>query len=397
MTRKKRAPDVKDSLNLFRRLPPELKPRVKIFLSADIVGSTALKQSEKFPLGDPKERWALSGAAPHWLAPIADFYTEFARYWSIAWREANEDRDFGPPSEIPELWKANGDELIFCKDVRDRLDLCRVMFAWKEAIRKYISSKSIRRRLGIKASAWIAGFPVTNTEIVFRPDLSEAPYEGEVRLRALYNLSKWYFERQNGGKSGFVRDFIGPQIDIGFRLAAHATSRYMVVSLDIVYLLATASFPEDTTKGFQALELKYLGRRELKGALGGDSYPLFCMDLIGVLEGDGQFYREEDALLENRTRPSVEEVQRFCNKFYDVKATHMFRPFLIECQYNFTKLPDNYYSTLMLWKSKWEAEKKRTSSDDKADAIAPKGRENEGSSTYSIEAIERQLAAKPGA
>jgi hypothetical protein len=44
-----------------------------------------------------------------------------------------------PIGTDPEIWKANGDELIFTKELTDRREMYVVIVSWAEAIGKYRS------------------------------------------------------------------------------------------------------------------------------------------------------------------------------------------------------------------------------------------------------------------
>lgn len=106
----------------FSDLPLFLQPRLRLFLSVDLVGSTALKQSSRLPLPSPESGFAESGGGPHWLAPISDFYLEFAEIFETSWRQHCEKTELST-GEAPSLWKANGDELIYVKDLSNRVEL----------------------------------------------------------------------------------------------------------------------------------------------------------------------------------------------------------------------------------------------------------------------------------
>lgn len=337
-----------------------------------MIGSTALKQAARFPLVDPSQGYATSGVSPHWLSPISDFYAEFSAIFFDAWKLLNQDEDYGGSTTDPELWKANEDELIFVKEIRDRLDLCRVIHSWSESIQRY-TQNTTKRRISVKSTVWTAGFPVTNTEIVFAAD-PRAPQISDlddVKLRSLAYLSKWY--NDEASRRYLSRDFIGPQIDVGFRLAQHASSRFLIISLDVAYLLSTTIFPATIGRRFSDLNIRYLGARELKGVLSGDGYPIFALDLKTRMVESSHYFEEEDRLAPRADGPDQEKIKVFCLKFYQIKENYFFVPFIIGCQYNFEALPDRYYSTLDFWRTRWELERERFRSDQKGDAYAEKG------------------------
>ncbi len=82
-----------------------LAPQLRLFLSVDVVGSTAFKH-----------RKALDGESKPWLKFIHGFYTGFPE---MCWRRVTEVQAEAPPKTLlakPYLWKALGDELIFHGD-----------------------------------------------------------------------------------------------------------------------------------------------------------------------------------------------------------------------------------------------------------------------------------------
>jgi hypothetical protein len=389
--------ETKSQISKLKELCPELRPRLRIFLSADIIGSTALKQAEHLPLEDPRSRWGASGAAPRWLEPIADFYTEFGQCLSRAWTSFSADEEPESSAEPPQLWKANGDELIFTKVLHSRRDLYRAVFVWKAAVKEYVSIRTPKRKVGIKCTAWVAGFPILNTEIVFPRGLSErdVPFEGEPRLRPLHYLSKWHKLNRKRSQSEYVLDFIGPQVDIGFRLGSQASARYMAISVDVAYLLSTATFPGTDGRRYEDIRLRYFGRRELKGVLGGDGYPLFVLDLADVYPNI-KVFEYEDLLGGKLIEIRKDHVEQFCDQFYGSKSNHMFPPFMLDCSYHYTKLPDKYYDTLITWENLWELELNKARNDDAGDGISPAKAETVGSKSVDIESLERMANTRAG-
>jgi class 3 adenylate cyclase len=118
------------------------EPRLKVFLSADIVGSTALKQSYKDDISDVI-----------WPSIIQGFYRNFIEAIDLAWFAAQghvfdtavraiksnraierELRDlFGPP---PKFWKTIGDEVIFWKEITCETQMATVLAVWLNAVRE---------------------------------------------------------------------------------------------------------------------------------------------------------------------------------------------------------------------------------------------------------------------
>lgn len=143
--------------------PEFLRPRLRLFLSADIVGSTALKQTRgPVDVSDLRKHYA-------WFSVIQGFYVVARQSLSNCWEERRAewpgtDECFG---EEPSLWKTIGDEVIFEKVLSDHRQLAVTLHCWMEAVeimREFVKSRS--SSLDIKCSAWLAGFPVRNKEVV---------------------------------------------------------------------------------------------------------------------------------------------------------------------------------------------------------------------------------------
>src|SRR5581483_817302 len=114
-------------------LPRFLQPKLRLFLSADLVGSTASKQRPNFPIREPGRLWADTGMAPAWLSPIANFFgafqEAFVREWKV-FRTLIAPKLGIEVSSDPTFWKANGDELIFEKELSDRKEILGCIDAW---------------------------------------------------------------------------------------------------------------------------------------------------------------------------------------------------------------------------------------------------------------------------
>jgi hypothetical protein len=143
---------------------------------------------------------------------------------------------------LPEvaIWKALGDELIFtCKpqSAEETTLLIRALF-FSMAIyeREYLKELPLR----LKGSVWIAEFPAPNIEIEI-PEMSEG-----------------------GGRH---IDFIGPGIDLGFRIGKFSRPSALVVSLELLEVVLSA-------RNAKMLAFSLIGREELKGVLHGRPYPI---------------------------------------------------------------------------------------------------------------------------
>jgi len=94
------------------RLAPDsvresLRPRLRLFMSADIVGSTAFKQRS-------------SRDSDSWFGVVRSFYSKSQGFFEKKWDEAYKAHQASPSmlplsADPPELWKTIGDEVLFTR------------------------------------------------------------------------------------------------------------------------------------------------------------------------------------------------------------------------------------------------------------------------------------------
>ena len=197
--------------------------------------------------------------------------------------------------------------------------------------------------LDVKSSVWSAGFPVRNKAVpneVFRA-------AGEAPRKPTDALAEFYSRLQNDdlSQTGMV-DFIGPGIDVGFRLSSFASSKKLAVSLDCAYLLASTldsilafqEFYEDSEFNFfpngtggdgqkfeDRLRISFSGNEPLKGVLGGIHYPKFWINTLRVDSLDAareKFYQG------NRPHIIWKDLRIYCERFYKDRSAYINPPFI---------------------------------------------------------------------
>ena len=296
--------------------PEFLKPRLRLFLSADIVGSTALKQSK---LGAFHEAGAKNQSS--WFSVIQGFYIEARRHFLEGWNNRREANSAHPElfGELPVVWKTIGDEVLFVKVLTDHRQLAVCLECWIAAVRDMRHFlKRLDPRLDVKCAAWSAGFPFKNKEVV----ISSLSYDTDRVIDDYYlengRLLDSYYR---GGTPEIDIDFIGPSIDIGFRLASFATNRKFIVGVDIAYMMALTTPSHD--KLIPAINLYYGGSHALKGVFGGVDYPVFWIDM-----SDREKLPHYEDLLTGTKSVNRDFLQSYCEAFYREYASYTFRPFI---------------------------------------------------------------------
>jgi len=299
--------------SIFADVPPHLLPRQRLFLSADIVGSTALKQKAAI-----SEEGVHMSTSQNWFDTIQGFYIQcvqsFLNQWQVD-RAACRDEDCEHMYGLePLIWNAQGDEILFRKDIGSHGQVSTAINAWIAAmaqVRRFL--RAADAKLDVKSTAWIAEFPLQN-KLVIRPSASVVD---RLDPNDMETVGEMIGAVERGEMQGQVSvDFIGPAIDIGFRLGQLATSRKMVVSLDTAFLMAIHD--DDTTP-----KIFYDGMTQLKGVLGGMQYPLFWVDGSDASPID----RAEDALIDRRSC-DYDDIRRFCKAFYNEITHYAHVPFI---------------------------------------------------------------------
>jgi hypothetical protein len=337
------------NIKFIQEQPKYLQPSLRMFMSVDLVNSTAFKQK-----GSIKPEDKLVGRAKFapWLGAIAKFYREFPAAFADQWNNVTAAlKHNGTHSGLtsPKLWKANGDELIYVIDLTSSMHPRILLLAWTNALHSYrMQLRKDSVGLDLKSACWLAGFPLQNSEVFFTEEvpkdeaLSEDPIAHQIQL-----ATRYYSDNEK--RMGILRDFVGPAIDTGFRLASLATPRKLIVSFDLALMLAVdPGLPRELDALAEGLlengKLKFFfeGRRELKGVLGGVPYPVFSLD---VAERDQDKFNALDDKMQNRKPIAAAEVVDFCEVFLTTIARGLMRPFILNDKNG--KFPTPYGTSYM--------------------------------------------------
>ncbi len=200
---------------------------VRLFLSVDMAGSTQFKA-----------RFTDGGS---WLDTFQSFFTNFplmlAGQVGFAFLEEGET-----PSV--EVWKVMGDEVIFVATPDSAEELVYLLLALLRTMDAYESRFLDDLPLRLKGTAWLADFSGPNIELEI-PELS-------------------------GGDGVRVIDFIGPDLDLGFRVTKFSRPACLALSFDVADLVLNA-------RNSGEIALYLIGAEELKGVMYGRPYPIIWM------------------------------------------------------------------------------------------------------------------------
>jgi hypothetical protein len=234
-------------------LPEGLKPRLRLFLSVDLVGSTAFKQSRQA-----------------WLPALINFYRDFDQIIHAQYRAFRQGTNAHVAA--PEFWKSNGDELLYTCDLVTRSQAVDAIHIWLAALSAYrCDLATLTEDLDVKSTAWIALFPAPNAEVFFRrggAQFRSDTTDDAILLQAEIR-DQWH---AGSDRQDIIRDFVGPSIDTGFRLTGWAQPRRLILSADLAFLLTSSYATSD-----EPLPLHFSGAQKLRGVVGEQPYPMIWL------------------------------------------------------------------------------------------------------------------------
>lgn len=202
------------------------------FLSLDLVNSTEYKAKN----GD-------------WKHLIRMFYDQAADYWQ------NHQGSFQP-----HVWKYAGDEVLFYGKVRSVSELEAAVEASYRALKtvcKTVQTWTEHRStttLYVKGTCWCAFAEYQ------KPSAESAAREERGHARNIVFQSPL-------GRT-YALDFLGPEIDAGFRISSGSIKHALVVSAELADLLRRRG------QGQRSKYLRIVDYRELKGVWEGRHYPI---------------------------------------------------------------------------------------------------------------------------
>ena len=205
-----------------------------VFISIDLVNSTAFKYEN--PKGWPKV--------------FHDFYVISTEYLSSCFVH----------SEL-KVWKRLGDEILFYVAIKNRTEMYRLLEYVDNTLTIIQESLSEDHCICAKSSIWAA-------------DITE--YNEDIKSYNNVALST--------GCSKETLDFIGSDIDTGFRISKYVTKGRIIVCAKLAYTLYRMQRPDDCENNISTY-LRIVSYERLKGVWNNRAYPIiwYCKDWENIV------------------------------------------------------------------------------------------------------------------
>lgn len=258
--------------------PPEY--RLRLFLSVDLVGSTAFKSQE----GNTNIKW---------IKAFQKFYGEFPKLYFRNFAEfCNKIPEITPEelANTPKIWKTIGDEILFVVRVNSVTHLGACVSAFVESLKEFGREVQNAFSLNTKGNAWLAAFPTPNRSILLSSN-------GDDPLIGPNDVLTEEFEAAVDSNPGKY-DFLGKGIDGGFRISRNSTVDTLTISPALAYLLCRAKRNIDTT----SFDCRFVFHepQEFKGMVKGEKYPV--ISIITSRDDEADKLQELEARLLGRPR-----------------------------------------------------------------------------------------------
>lgn len=242
----------------------------QLFMSVDLNKSTDFKKNY-FKKDLPKNA--------EWALYFQSFYNDFTENF---FAQFDKTKRVAKPS----IWKCLGDEVIYYVKITDSEDVEIYVDCLMKAIRFYNASLSDKqkKKLPCQGTVWGAGFPIRNRTI------KTPTTRGK---KVIYDE---------------VNDFIGFDMDLGFRISKHSKPERLVVSLPIAYILSLNHY--DRLRYYDAVDIKGIGQQ----------YPIFWVSSS----------ENERPEINWHMQCASASVKDFCEKKFDTKGDSAFsKPFIV--------------------------------------------------------------------
>jgi len=269
---------------------------LKLFFSVDLINSTAYKAKKAEERDDTE-----------WCLFFEDFFKSFPQILDSSYAVLPQIFKFNNDLSQykPDIWKILGDEILFYTELQDYQQTATHVVAFKRCIEEYnklLAQKDIPI-VRCKGTIWTAGFPLSNIQIEI---------------------------------NGCI-DFLGPSIDLGFRLAKLSTRRKLCISIETALLFSEAMIDihqNNSVKIKEDYSLKFDGLKNLKGVYNNMLYPIFWLDVHNTAQNV-----QEDIWLGKKCNCDFADVIKYCKKYIN-NNPYIITPFIYNGSKKYNTIPD---------------------------------------------------------
>ena len=202
-------------------------------------------------------------------------------------------------------------------------------------------------RFDFKFCVWSAGFPINNHEMYLgegqNPDFAgSAPPQFDVMN--LVGLAEKRARREE--IPARMLDFIGPSMDLGFRLRDYASRRMLILSADLASRYFSMTTENNESRGYINEEigvdldrkaLRFLTLQDIKGVTSVKRYPIFFID-IETNDDLKKIADEEDKVMYGNRENT--DFSAYFRAFLDNKNPLTTRPYSINVGKDHRDIPD---------------------------------------------------------
>ena len=190
---------------------------------------------------DEATKFKYENNVEEWKKAFGDFFGGWTKYLM----QSIEDRAEACSIDLPqmEFWKGLGDAQVHTVEFSGADQAYCYTLACYDAFHLFSEYLESLYGLGLKATAWFATFPEINLELT----------------------------------TPTGHDYIGPDIDIGFRLSSVAQSKRVILAMDLAVLISYSSLLSEVT-------FHHVGWRSLKGVHRNVPYPIILLNGVTKIE-----------------------------------------------------------------------------------------------------------------
>lgn len=236
------------------------RQHLRLFFSAALFDGAAFKN--RSPAEQP------GGSARAWPTVFEQFFNGFIAAFRDELKVAREDEtDDAWLAPLPQLWKINGDavlftELVYPDPAQRHVALGTSLRTFVDVVQR-LDAVYMEKDMGVRGCVWTAGFPLRNKPI--------RVVEGNIEI---IDADPGRFDPETGDTQPAamtVTDYIGRDMDLGFQLAAIAPAKRVVCSFDIAQFVT--DLPNQVT-----LTAHHVGWQPLPGILRDRPYPIVWLE-----------------------------------------------------------------------------------------------------------------------